>query len=140
MNVIGFNKVEHDVTQKPVPTFWHHALVLVIALTLGATASSQATPRIAFPPGLQQAALLCLGEALRLCPDALKAKDHGISCIKTKRHLLSVPCRGVYDQGVSFLHGGDVHLDLRSLQRKAPRPGSPKVEPVPTPGPTSPDG
>ena len=26
MNVIGFSKLEHDVTQKPVPTFWHHAL------------------------------------------------------------------------------------------------------------------
>ena len=29
MNVIAFNKLEHDVTQKPVPTFWHHALVLL---------------------------------------------------------------------------------------------------------------
>ena len=26
MNVIDFNKTEHDVSQKPVPTFWHHAL------------------------------------------------------------------------------------------------------------------
>ncbi len=26
MNVIAFNKIEHDVIQKPVPTFWHHAL------------------------------------------------------------------------------------------------------------------
>ena len=28
MIVIDFNKVEHDVIQKSVPTFWHHALVL----------------------------------------------------------------------------------------------------------------
>ena len=28
MNVIVFNKMEHDVTQKPVPTFWHHALAI----------------------------------------------------------------------------------------------------------------
>ncbi len=95
---------------------------MVAALALGATTPTWGTPRIALPPALQQAAFLCLGEALRLCPDALKAKDHGISCIKTKRHLLSVPCRGVYDQGVSFLKGGDVHLDLRSLQRKLPQP------------------
>ena len=26
MNVIVFNNIEHDVIQKPVPTFWHHAL------------------------------------------------------------------------------------------------------------------
>ncbi len=26
MNGIAFNKIEHDVTQKPVPIFWHHAL------------------------------------------------------------------------------------------------------------------
>ncbi len=26
MDVIAFNKIEHDVIQKPVPTFWHHAL------------------------------------------------------------------------------------------------------------------
>ena len=26
MNVIAVNEMEHDVTQKPVPTFWHHAL------------------------------------------------------------------------------------------------------------------
>ena len=117
------------------------ATVTILAVTaLFLVLPSQAAPRIVLPPALQQAALLCLGEALRLCPDALKAKDHGISCIKTKRHLLSVPCRGVYDQGVSFLHGGDVHLDLRSLQRKAPRPGSPKVEPVPVPGQAAPGG
>ena len=26
INVIVFNQMEHDVAQKPVPTFWHHAL------------------------------------------------------------------------------------------------------------------
>ena len=72
--------------------------------------------------------MLCLGEALRLCPDALKAKDHGIGCIRTQRHLLSVPCRDVYDQGVSFLKGGDVHLDLRALQHKRPRTERPKPD------------
>ena len=112
-------------------------LVLSSALWPGPT---RAATRIVLPPGLQQAALLCLGEALRLCPDALKAKDHGISCIRDKRQLLSVPCRGVYDQGVSFLRGGDVHLDLRALQRKLPRPRPPKEEPVPAPGPTVPQG
>ncbi len=97
------------------------ATAILAAAALPTAVPSHATPRIALPPELQQAALLCLGEALRLCPDALKAKDHGVSCIKTKRHMLSVPCRGVYDQGVSFLRGGDVHLDLRSLQRKPPQ-------------------
>jgi hypothetical protein len=57
--------------------------------------------------------MLCLGEALRLCPNALAAKDHGLSCIRGKRRLLSVPCRGVYDQGVRLLEGGDLHLVLR---------------------------
>ncbi len=75
-----------------------------------------ARPRIALPPGLQQAATLCLVEALRLCPNALAAKDHGVACILGKRRLLSPTCRTVYDQGVSFLNGGDVHLDLRALQ------------------------
>ncbi len=27
-NLPAFNKIEHDVTQKPVPTFWHHALAI----------------------------------------------------------------------------------------------------------------
>ena len=26
LNVIKFKEIEHDITQKPVPTFWHHAL------------------------------------------------------------------------------------------------------------------
>ncbi len=29
MDVIDCNKMEHDVTQKPVPTFWHYALGFV---------------------------------------------------------------------------------------------------------------
>ena len=97
------------------------ATVILAAAALPMAVRSHATPRIAVPPGLQQAAFVCLGEAVRLCPDALKAKDHGVSCIKTKRHMLSAPCRGVYDQGVNFLRGGDVHLDLQSLQRKPPQ-------------------
>ncbi len=106
-------------------------IVAILALSpILLTAPTSATPRINLPPALQQAALLCLGEALRICPDALKAKDHGIACIKDKRHLLSVPCRTVYDQGVSFLRGGDVHLDLRALQRKL-LPARPKPEPMP---------
>ena len=32
MNVIDYNKIEHDVTQKPVPTFRHHALGLATLL------------------------------------------------------------------------------------------------------------
>ena len=105
------------------------AIAILAAATLFMTLPSLAAPpHIALPPGLQQAALLCLGEALRLCPDALKAKDHGITCIKDKRHLLSVPCRTVYDQGVSFLKGGDVHLDLRALQRKPSQAAKPKAD------------
>ena len=30
MNVIDFNRLEHDVIKKPVPTFWHHALARVV--------------------------------------------------------------------------------------------------------------
>lgn len=86
------------------------SFVLVLA-TAGAPAL--AAPRIAIPPGLQQSAVLCLGEALRLCPNALSAKDHGLSCILGKRRMLTAPCRTVYDQGLNFLGGRDVHLTLR---------------------------
>ena len=48
-----------------------------------------------------------------MCPNALAAKDHGVSCIVGKRRLLSAPCRTVYDQGIHLLNGGDLHLVLR---------------------------
>jgi hypothetical protein len=88
-------------------------LTLSIALVLATAAPAFAAPRIAIPPGLQQSAVLCLGEALRLCPNALSAKDHGLSCILGKRRMLTAPCRTVYDQGLKFLGGQDVHLTLR---------------------------
>ena len=84
----------------------------ILALSAAVTPAI-AAPRIAIPPQLQQAAILCLGEALRLCPNALAAKDHGVSCIVGKRRLLSAPCRTVYDQGIHLLNGGDLHLVLR---------------------------
>ena len=34
--VIVFNQMEHDVAQKPVPTFWHHALAAWLAEDLPA--------------------------------------------------------------------------------------------------------
>ncbi len=92
--------------------------ILTLALiALTAAAPVSAAPRIAIPPQLQQSAVLCLGEALRLCPNALAAKDHGASCIIGKRRLLSAPCRTVYDQGLRFLAGQDVHLTLRPPKR-----------------------
>ncbi len=70
---------------------------------------SQTAPPFAIPPALQITASSRTGETLRLCPNALKVKDHGIACGKEKRLLLGVPCcRDVYDQGVSFLKGGDI--------------------------------
>lgn len=110
---------------------------LLCAAALGLLASAAATPsgaapRLVIPPGLQSAALLCIGEALKLCPGALTTKDHGIGCIRTKRRLLSRPCQGVYDQGVSVLNGGDVHLDLRALRGK-PAGAAPKPKPAPEP-------
>ena len=84
-----------------------------LALVLLCIAPASATPGIVVPPQLQQSAMLCLGEALRLCPNALAAKDHGVSCILGKRRLLSAPCRTVYDQGVRLLEGRDLHLTLR---------------------------
>ena len=86
---------------------------LLILLSLACAAPALAAPRIAVPPQLRQSAMLCLGEALRLCPDALASKDHGLSCIVGKRRLLTAPCRSVYDQGLNFLQGRDVHLTLR---------------------------
>lgn len=89
-------------------------LLLLLAWTPAETA---AATRLALPPALQQTALLCLAEAQRLCPDMLTAKDHGVACLLAKRRQLSQTCRTVADQAVSFLHGGDVHLDLRALGR-----------------------
>ena len=88
-------------------------LILCLTAALAMSSSALAAPPIAIPPALRQSAMLCLGEALRLCPDALAARDHGVSCILGKRRLLSAPCRGVYDQGVRLLAGGDLHLRLR---------------------------
>lgn len=92
------------------------ALLAALALLAGA-APARAAPRIALPPELRQSAMLCIGEALRLCPDALAARDRGLSCIRGKRRLLSAPCRGVYDQGLRVLAGGDLHLQLRPPKR-----------------------
>ena len=90
---------------------------LALALTLGtfafSTAPAVATPKIAIPEGLKQSAMTCFAEALRLCPGALAAKDHGVSCIVGKRRLLSRPCQSVYDQALRLLNGQDVHIDLR---------------------------
>lgn len=105
-----------------------YAAPLGCALTLMAT-PSLAAPRIAIPPELQRAALLCVGEALRLCPDALASKDHGIACIRGKRRMLSRPCQGVYEQGLSLLNGGDVHLDLRALRGERAGAATPKARP-----------
>ena len=82
------------------------------ARTRGA-APAAAAPRIAIPDALRRSAMSCLAEALRLCPTALAAKDHGVSCILGKRHLLSRPCQGVYDQGLRLLRGQDIHIELR---------------------------
>ena len=87
--------------------------LLAIAAAFAASTSAGAAPRIAVPPALQASAALCLGEALRLCPSALSARDHGLSCILGKRRLLTAPCRSVYDQGLRLLKGQDLHLTLR---------------------------
>ena len=87
------------------------------ALALGAllicVAPALAAPRIAIPEGLKASAMVCLAEALRLCPNALAAKDHGVSCIVGKRRMLSTPCQGIYDQALRLLDGQDIHIDLR---------------------------
>lgn len=88
-----------------------HAVLLFLSLVSAVPAL--AAPRIAVPPQLRRSAMLCLGEALRLCPNALAAKDRGLSCIVGQRRLLTAPCRAVYDQGLNFLQGRDVHLTLR---------------------------
>jgi len=89
-------------------------LVLCFVMASAMTSTTcLAAPTIAVPKALQQSALLCLGEALRLCPNALAAKDHGVSCILGKRRALSRPCQTVYDQGLRLLGGQDVHIELR---------------------------
>lgn len=89
------------------------ALIVPTTVLLADASPGWAAPRIAVPPELRRSAMLCIGEALRLCPDALAAPDHGLSCIRGKRRLLSAPCRTVYDQGLRVLAGGDLHLQLR---------------------------
>ena len=90
---------------------------LAIGLALGASVlggvPAVAAPKIVIPDALKATAMACFAEALRLCPNALAAKDHGVSCIVGKRRLLSRPCQGVYDQGLRLLRGQDLHIDLR---------------------------
>ena len=88
-------------------------LIVCLSVALAASSPALAAPPIAIPPALRLSAMTCIGEALRLCPNALAAKDHGVSCILGKRRLLSAPCRDVYDQGVRLLGDGDLHLRLR---------------------------
>ena len=88
-------------------------LVLCFVMASAMTSNCLAASSIVIPKALQQSALLCLGEALRLCPNALAAKDHGVSCILGKRRALSRPCQTVYDQGLRLLGGQDIHIELR---------------------------
>ena len=107
------------------PVRAHYCVSMRLLLSLVAASlcamSVQASPRIAIPGALRQSVLACLGEALRLCPNALAEKDHGVSCILGKRRLLTAPCRVLSDQGVRFLNGQDVHMTLR----RPATPGSP---------------
>ncbi len=88
-------------------------LVLCFVMASAMTSNCLAASSIVIPKALQQSAVLCLGEALRLCPNALAAKDHGVSCILGKRRALSRPCQTVYDQGLRLLGGQDIHIELR---------------------------
>ncbi len=82
-------------------------------LVLAVPAAAGATPRLAIPPQVQRQLSPCLAEALRLCPNALAAKDHGLSCILGQRRMLSASCRPIYDLGLRLLNGQDLHLTLR---------------------------
>ncbi len=107
-------------------------LSLILLVALSPTAAPAAT-RFTLPPGLQRTALVCLAEAQRLCPDMLGAKDHGVACLIDKRKQLSQTCRTIADQAVSLLHGGDVHLDLRALKKRAGHLKIPGIAPAPAP-------
>ena len=105
--------IEHPTNRSSTSRGLALALALAIGALLAGGDPSAAAPRIAIPEGLRLSAMACLAEALRLCPNALAAKDHGLSCIVGKRHELSRPCQGLADQALRLLSGQDVHLDLR---------------------------
>jgi hypothetical protein len=92
----------------------HRLFVTALSLSLAVSLASvaQARLKIVVPQELRQSALACLGEALRLCPNALSAKDRGLSCVVAKRRLLSRRCQSVYDQGVQLLKGHDVRVTV----------------------------
>ena len=82
-------------------------LVLPLAFAALCASPAAAEGRGSIPPQLQRSAMVCLGKALRLCPNALTARDHGLSCILGQRRLLTAPCRAVDDQGLQLLDGRD---------------------------------
>ena len=88
------------------------ALAVLLAAVLAGGAQAAAV-KVPVPDSLKRSAMGCLAETLRLCPDALAAKDHGVSCILGKRRQLSRDCQGLAEQALRFLNGQDVHIDLR---------------------------
>ena len=66
---------------------------LCLGLILAAVPARSAAPRAAVPPALRSAAALCLGEALRLCPETLADPARGASCLMHRRRLLGRTCR-----------------------------------------------
>lgn len=70
------------------------AVPLGLALML-AVAPASAAPRTVLPEGLKLSAALCLGEALRLCPEMLTDAARGASCLMGRRRLLGRTCRGL---------------------------------------------
>jgi len=73
------------------------------ALFVAIASPCLADPQIVIPEPLQQAAMSCIDEAVRICPEVLTAEDHGISCMIGKRSQFSPRCRVVYDQVAHLL-------------------------------------
>ena len=46
-----------------------------------------------------QARLACLGDAMRLCPDAMLDADQARACMKDKKKLVSPACAEFYPRG-----------------------------------------
>lgn len=79
------------------------ALPLCLAVTL-ALASPCLGASQPIPDALQQEAMTCVGEALRVCPDVWTAEDHGLACMTGKRQAFSPRCQIIYDKVSHALH------------------------------------
>ena len=73
-------------------------IVLSIVVLLGSACPCLAASQPAIPEDVQQEAMTCVSEAMKICPDLWTAEDHGLACMTGQRASFSPRCRVIYDK------------------------------------------